>query len=403
MARGGNMIVTLVAQTKKFQQGLKDAGGIAQGFGKIVGGAMNMALGALGLLAGAIVMFLPNFIKMGEEARKSELRLGNIAKQMGLFGDNTDKVTKRLSKYAEEISFATGVDDELIRSAQAVMLTFKELGDSADDIGGPFDRATKAAVDLAAAGFGEVEANAIQLGKALQDPIKGLTALRRSGVTFTQQQQDQIKALVESNRLLEAQDVILGAIETQVGGTAEAVASSTDKMSARFENVVETLSLAFLPAVDTLATAMSEWLESDEGQKAVEDLEKAFQDFAIWIQSPDGRETLENLYEVMLGIGEASYKAGLLIKGTLDAFKTFSNWINSPENAWWVSAFQNEIPVGDPRRPVIPTPTPVAPGPTPPRALDRGVTVNVSGITPTATIGRTVLDAVKEAQRLGQR
>jgi len=111
----GNMIVTLVAQTKKFQDGLSDAGKRAQMFGKVVGGAMNLALGALGLLAGAIIMFLPNFIKMGEEARKSELRLGNIAKQMGLFGENTDKVTKRMSKYAETLSFATGVDDELIR------------------------------------------------------------------------------------------------------------------------------------------------------------------------------------------------------------------------------------------------------------------------------------------------
>jgi hypothetical protein len=37
------------------------------------------------------------------------------------------------------------------------------------------------------------------------------------------------------------------------------------------------------------------------------------------------------------------------------------------------------------------------------RSSARGVTVNVSGITPTATIGRTVLEAVNTAGRLGVR
>ena len=85
MARGGNMIVTLVAQTKNFSKGLTGAAKVAQNFGRAVGSAMNFALGAIGLLAGALFTFLPNFIKMGEEARKSELRLANVAKQMGLF------------------------------------------------------------------------------------------------------------------------------------------------------------------------------------------------------------------------------------------------------------------------------------------------------------------------------
>jgi 2C-methyl-D-erythritol 2,4-cyclodiphosphate synthase len=394
MARGGNMIVTVVAQTKKFQQGLKDAGGMAQGFGKIVGGAMNMALGALGLLAGAIVMFLPNFIKMGEEARKSELRLGNIAKQMGLFGNNTDKVTKRISKYAEEISFATGVDDELIRSAQAIMLTFKELGDSADDIGGPFDRATKAAVDLAAAGFGEVESNAVQLGKALQDPITGLTALRKAGVTFTDAQREQIQALVDSNKLLEAQDLILDAIETQVGGTAEAIASSTDKMNARFESVVEELSLALLPAVDEISEAMIDWLDSVEGKEAIKKLTDELINFGEWIASPDGKQAIDDLV--------------YSLKIMADTLSALVGFITAAADGWQelVDTTRQKVvlPIMERFGAYTPPGTRSTNGAYPGAAPAQGqITVNVNGVVSGPATSRTVLDAVKEANRLGQR
>jgi hypothetical protein len=62
---------------------------------------------------------------------------------------------------------------------------------------------------MGAAGFGTAEMNAVQLGKALNDPIKGIAALAKSGVTFTEQEKDKIKTLVESNKLLEAQDMVL--------------------------------------------------------------------------------------------------------------------------------------------------------------------------------------------------
>lgn len=401
----GNMIVTLVAQTKKFQDGLSDAGKRAQMFGKVVGSAMNVALGALGLLAGAIFMFLPNFIKMGEEARKSELRLGNIAKQMGLFGENTDKVTKRMSKYAEALSFTTGVDDELIRSAQAVMLTFKELGDSADEIGGPFDRATKAAIDLAAAGFGDVESNAIQLGKALQDPVKGLTALRRAGVTFTEAQRAQIETLIKQNNLLAAQEIILGAIETQVGGTAEATASATDKMAARFENVMETLSLELLPAVDELANAFSSWLESEEGKKQIEELVQSFRDFGRWITSPEGKKAIEDLVETMIVLAKSiSDIVGAMVQLAIWAEKSTQALAKLNEQ----NSVFNEGGGGAGGRRFYGSGadlTPAAPsgGNTSAPGGARGLTVNVNGITPTAAVGRTVQDALNQSRRLGVR
>src|ERR1700712_5749455 len=68
-------------------------------------------------------------------------------------------------------------------------------------------------------------------GKALNDPLKGISALSRAGVTFTQSQQDSIKAMVGANDLLGAQKIILGEVEKQVGGTAKATATNGEKAS----------------------------------------------------------------------------------------------------------------------------------------------------------------------------
>ena len=408
MARNGNMIVTLVAQTKNFSKGLQNAGNSVKGFGKVAAAGFGLVLGALG----ALVMFIPNFIKLGEEARKSELRLANITKVTGLFGKETEKVTKRISEYAESLSFTTGVDDELIRGNQAVLLTFKELAKSADDVGGAFDRATIAALDLSAAGLGDAETSAVQLGKALQDPITGLTALRRAGVTFTKSEKEKIRVLMESGRQLEAQDLILKAIEGQVGGTAEATASATDKMNAKFESVVEELSLSFLPAVDAAADALVDWLDSDDGQKAIDDLKIAIQDFSDWITSPEGAKTFED-FAATMGFLASSIKFTVeQFTNLLKTLKSISDWFNTAAGQAFL---QNLANAGGQSGFVVPNDTGgrndwlniqggsgYVPGLPADRSAGR-VVVNVSGITPTAAIGRTVQDALNTAKRLGQR
>jgi hypothetical protein len=195
-------------------------------------------------------------VRAAEEAEVADRRLANIAESMNLFGASTDQVVERMKEFADATMLATGVDDEIIKSTQAKLLTFKNLADTADSVGGAMDRATLAAIDLAAAGFGEAEQNAVQLGKALQDPVKGITALGRAGVTFTQQEKAKIAELVKSNQMLEAQDLILSAIETQVGGTAEATATGSSKMTAAFGEMSESIGKALLPLVQTLVPVM---------------------------------------------------------------------------------------------------------------------------------------------------
>jgi hypothetical protein len=230
----------------RMSSGFSKAGSSLANFGK------KLALASAAAGAGALVIG-KKLIEAGERASTSNARLEQINKSMGLFGDSTGQVTDRLIKLAEATARSTGVDQNSIKATQAKLLTFKELAATADQVGGEFDRATKAAIDLAAAGFGEAESNAVQLGKALNDPIKGITALTRSGVTFTQAEQERIKALVKSNKVGEAQQMILGAIETQVGGTAEATANATDRMRVMFGQLQERIGLKLLPVFNRLA------------------------------------------------------------------------------------------------------------------------------------------------------
>ena len=200
-------------------------------------------------------------VRAAEEAAIADNRLSQVAKSMGLFGKNTGAVTSRLQEFADQTMKQTAIDDEVIKATQAKLLTFKNLARTADVMGGAMDRATLAAIDLAAAGFGSAETNATQLGKALQDPIKGITALARAGVTFTQQEKDKIKVLVESGKMLEAQDMILSAIETQVGGTAAATATGSAKMTAAFGELSEALGTALLPLFEALVPLMTGFFE----------------------------------------------------------------------------------------------------------------------------------------------
>ena len=250
------------AQTslEKLQSGV---GSIASGIGKAVG-ALALTLGFTSIVQG-----FKDSIAAAEEAKVANDRIDAIAKSMDEFGTRTEQVTDRIKAYAEQQSLSVGVDDEVIKATQAKLLTFRELTKTADVMGGSFDRATMAALDMAAAGFGEATSNATQLGKALNDPIAGITALNRAGIQFTEDQKALIASLVESGDILKAQDIILNEIEAQVGGTAEATATASQKMSIAFGEISESVGEILLPLVEQFA----EWLID-----VVPDIQKFFEE-----------------------------------------------------------------------------------------------------------------------------
>ncbi len=277
------MAINLPIISKFDDKGVKEATKAFDGIGSSLGKLAGLVAAAFSVRA--IVNFGQESIAAAEGVAVANQRLDQIAKSMGIFGEETQAVSDRLKEYAEANELTVGVDAEVIKATQAKLLTFKELAATADEAGGSFDRATQAALDLAAAGFGSAETNAIQLGKALQDPIKGITALRRAGVTFTDAEKEKIKTLVESGKILEAQNLVLAAIETQVGGTAAATATASTKMQLAFDNVKETVGAALMPAFASLAEAMIPVAEEIAPvlAEAIEALVPAFQEFAGFI------------------------------------------------------------------------------------------------------------------------
>lgn len=228
-------------------------------------GAFDKLRGSLGKIAGAIaaaftvravVDFAKESISAAEAVQEANNRIGAIAESMSLFGAETEAVSNRLIEFAESKELQLGVDAELIKAGQAQLLTFKNLAETADETGGMFDRATVASADLAAAGFGSIDSASIMLGKALNDPIKGITALGRAGVQFTEEQKGLIKSLVDTGDIAKAQELILAEVETQVGGTAEATATASEKIALAFGNIKEEAGAALLPLFEQLAPVL---------------------------------------------------------------------------------------------------------------------------------------------------
>ena len=238
-------------------KGLRNAQTQVQKFGASIKTGLRVAALA-GAAAAGIALVANRFAKMAEEAQIANNRLDQIASSMGIFGKETGAVTDRLKAYADQNKFVLGVDDEVIKSTQAKLLTFKDLAATADVAGGAFDRATKAAFDLAASGFGSAESNAVKLGRALQDPIKNINALSRAGIQFTDEQKAFVQSLIDSGKQLQAQDFILSAVEARVGGTAAATATASKKMSIAFGEIGEAIGSAVLPLLESFSNYLVE-------------------------------------------------------------------------------------------------------------------------------------------------
>lgn len=245
-------LTDIQGQTKKTSGGFTV---MRNAIGTALGGA---AIGVIYKAGQAVSNFAKGSVAAAKDARLADDRIRAIATSMGVLDGVMGGSIQRLSDFAGELQNQTGVSDEVIKQAQAIILTFKDVASSAGEAGGMFDRTTTAAVDLAAAGFGSVEGNAKSLARALQDPLKGLTMLGRQGVTFTEAEKEKIKALTESGQLLQAQELIMGAVEKQVGGTAAATMTAGDKMRVAFDEFQETVGRAVLPLIERVQLFIAE-------------------------------------------------------------------------------------------------------------------------------------------------
>ena len=197
--------------------------------GAIVGRVSPLMLGITGLVVGLGLAFT-KLVKNTVGAQTQLLKLEGILKATG---GAAGLSLNEIENLATEIGVATLASTSKVRDAAGIMLTFKSI------TGETFKDALRLAQDLAEVGFGDLKMGATQLGKALEDPIVGLGALRRVGVSFTDSQKEMIKVLTMTGRKAEAQRIILDALDQQVGGAgvkaAGGLAGAIDSLGENFD------------------------------------------------------------------------------------------------------------------------------------------------------------------------
>lgn len=231
------------------------------------GAAFGRAIAAIGVGV-AFNAVIRNTI----EAEQATAQLNASLQSTGRFSEATSKA---LRDHASALQQVTTYGDDAIVMAQAQLLTFTKLGSET------FPQATEAVLDLATKMGGDLRGAVVQVGKALNDPILGITFLTRSGIQFTQAQKDMIKALVESGDLLGAQKIILAELETQFGGSARA---ARDTLGG---------------ALQGLSNSFGDLLEGDSGGEGVKGATKAINDLTDVLNDP---ATKQGFAQIVTGV-----------------------------------------------------------------------------------------------------
>jgi hypothetical protein len=207
----------------------------AAGLGAVAGLGLG---GAAGLAGGGGLLALVGIMGQATTAAgQLQSDMGRLEAVLTATGGAAGLTAEEIRLFTEQLNDETIGDALQLRTAATKLATFKSIS------GDTFKTTLRLAQDMAALGFGSVEQGAIQLGKSLEDPVRGLTALRRVGISFTQSEQDVIRALTESGRKLEAQRLVLKAVETQIGGAAAGadvgVVGATDRLSDSWRRLLE--------------------------------------------------------------------------------------------------------------------------------------------------------------------
>lgn len=250
-APAGTLTVHLTANADGLERGLKRGAKALKSFA-------GVALAAFGV--NSLKNFAMESLNLFGIQEQNEQRLSRVLKATNHAAGLS---AKQLKEHASELQGLTTVGDESILKLQTTLLAF--TGVASDE----FKRATALALDMSEVlGTGATE-NVKKLGKSLQDPLSALTGLKKAGVTFSEQQQAQIKSLVAADKRREAQLIILAELEKRYSGAAAAAADTVLGRQTQMANawgdlkegignvLAESLNLKGI--YETLAAKFSEW------------------------------------------------------------------------------------------------------------------------------------------------
>lgn len=219
----------------------------SQGKSSGAGLGKSFLAGFAGAMAAPIIAnTLKGFVTASEDAAKVSAQTEAVIKSTG---GAANVSAKQVDDLANAISKKTAVDDEAIKTGANLLLTFTNVKNEVGEGRDVFNRATQTITDMAAAMGTDAKGSAIQLGKALNDPIKGVSALGEVGVTFTDQQKKMIETMVKAGDTAGAQGVILDELAKEFGGSAEAQATASAKMKVAWGELQEQIGTQLMPII----------------------------------------------------------------------------------------------------------------------------------------------------------
>ena len=321
--------------------------------GALGGLAKAGLIGAAGAAAtgiGALGVALVNGVKDAASYQTLSAKTAAVLKSTG---NASHQSIKGIQARAAALESMSGVDEEVIINGQNVLATFTKVRDGVGKGNKIFDQATKAALNMSTALGTDMKGASIQVGKALNDPVKGITALGRAGVSFTKQQKDQIKALVESGDTLGAQKIILGELNKEFGGAAKAAGSGFQGAMARAKDAVQDAFRAIgeklLPIItkvaDYIAKHAGPWI--DRLSKKLGGIGAALEVFFSFLAGND--TGVDGPFRQMAVAGEFLHKvlrvvADVIFTKVVPAVQAFGGWL---KNDLWPAlkeAYQTIMP-----------------------------------------------------------
>ena len=188
------------------------------GFKSALSSALSFAtgLGIFNIASQAVGLLKDQFMGSIQAAEAHQSVMSQTTQAIKSTGDASKMTVGALSGLADSLSHVTTFSDDTVQSGENLLLTFTGIG---KDV---FPAATKTMLDLSQAMGQDVKSSAIQLGKALNDPLTGMTALTRVGVTFDDGEKKAIKTMMAHNDVVGAQNVMLKELQKEFGGSAEA-------------------------------------------------------------------------------------------------------------------------------------------------------------------------------------
>lgn len=233
----------LDASTKQFQAAQKKFQQIGQSMADV---GKTMTLGITLPMAAMAAQAV-------QGAKDQAAAMAQVEAALKSMGGVSGKTAAELAKTADAMEMRSLFDaDVILTKVTANLLTFGNVA------GEQFDRAQQAAIDMATRMGGDPQNAAIMLGKALNDPIKGITALGRVGVQLTESQKEQIKSFVATGQAAKAQGIILSEVEKQFAGAAQAAADTAPLRQAEvaWNQAMDKIGEAILPVIPVITDAI---------------------------------------------------------------------------------------------------------------------------------------------------